>query len=60
MLCLGKFPLETKSLVIASLLNLFVYSPLFSSGACSVCPWAKPRSLVCAGWCVGYLGSLHH
>lgn len=56
--CLGRLLLKTKSVVIASLPNVFVSPSVFLPGACSVPLWAKHRSLVCAGWYMGYLGSL--
>ena len=52
MLCLGRLLLKTESIIITSLPNLFVSASVFLPGACSVPFWAKPRSLVCAGWCV--------
>lgn len=38
----------------------FVSPSVFLPGARSVPLWAKPRSLVCTGWCMGYLGLLFH
>lgn len=56
--CLGRLLLKTDSIVIASLPKLFVSPSVFLPGACSAPLWPKPRSLVCTGWYVGYLGLL--